>query len=236
MASQLLFPDVDGRSKVDLLARLTDAELRALWRIGERRDFRPRERVVEQGDAGGELFVVLSGRLRVISSSPEDKHLAEAILGPGEVFGEIAMLDARPRTASVEALDDCETLCVRGDLLMPYLERHPRVAVHLLAAVAAKMRRLCEFVDDTNFLSLPARLAKRLLELSTSYGLETRRGTRIELRLTQTELGALVGTTRESVNKQLRDWEEKEIVETDEGHLLIHRSDRLEAIACGLTG
>ncbi len=218
-------------SRFDILERLSVEERRELWSIGTPRILRPRERVIEQGERGLDFFVVLRGRLRVLSSSPEDKHLTEAILDPGEVFGEIAALDALPRTASVEAIDESEVLVVPRDALLPFLERNPRIVLGLLFALTAKMRRLCQFVDDVLFLGLPERLAKRLLELCTLYGIETDRGMRVEMKLTQTELGALIGATRESVNKQLRDWEEKEIVETRDGHLLIHRVDQLEDIA-----
>lgn len=218
-------------SRVDLLDCLSPEERRELWSLGAPRAVRAHERVVEQGEVGSEVFLVLCGRLRVLTSSPEDKHLAEAILGPGEVFGEIALLDDLPRTASVEAMDDSEVLSVPREEFLPFLQRHPRIALDLLRVLASKMRRLCRFVDDTQFLGLPVRLAKRLLELSSLYGIETDRGLLIELKLTQTELGALVGATRESVNKQLRDWEEKEIVETCDGHLLLHRLDELEAVA-----
>ncbi len=233
VTSQLLLGNeyAGALSRFDILDRLSIEERRELWTIGTPRVLRARERVIEQGERGFDVFLVLRGRLRVLSSSPDDKRLTEAILGPGEVFGEIAALDALPRTASVEAIDESEVLVVPREELLPFLERNPRIVLGLLCALGAKMRRLCQFVDDVLFLGLPERLAKRLLELSTLYGIETNRGMLVEMKLTQTELGALVGATRESVNKQLRDWEEKEIVETRDGHLLLHRLDQLEAIA-----
>ena len=108
------------------------------------------------------------------------------------------------------------------------------MTLELLGAMAAKMRRLCQFVDDTLFLTLPVRLARRLVELAERFGRETEGGLRVEMRLTQAELGALVGATRESVNKQLREWEEQEILQMRNGQLVIQRRDRLASVANGI--
>jgi CRP-like cAMP-binding protein len=154
-----------------------------------------------------------------------------SILGPGEVFGEVALLGGTPRTATVTAIDPCELLIIDRRDFLSFLRGHPDVAINLLEVLAQRMKRVSEFVEDTLFLNLPLRLAKKLASLSRAYGQPHEQGLRLDLKLSQEEWGDLVGTTRESVNKQLRAWTEEGLITIDHGYIVIHDRSELEKLA-----
>jgi CRP-like cAMP-binding protein len=114
---------------------------------------------------------------------------------------------------------------------MALLRRHPEAAIGLLRVLALRLKRVSELVEDTLFLNLPIRLAKKLLALDRIYGRDTEAGRRVDLKLSQEEWGDLVGTTRESINKQMRAWTEQGLISVDRGYIVLHRSDELEKLA-----
>ena len=210
---------------------LSSAQLRDLAAVTRCETVKQRAELFHKGDAGSELYVVVSGRLKALTTSLEGDDVVFNIHGPGDLVGEIGMLAGLPRTATVSALEPCELLALSRRDLLGLLRTHPDVAVEMLAFVSKRLARLSEFVEDTLFLNLPLRLAKKLLELSASYGEQTPAGMRLDLKLSQTELGDLVGATRESINKQLRTWTSEGLLSVDAGHLVIHRLAELEELA-----
>ena len=218
-------------SGVPLFADLSREELAKLAEMAHTRRLRAREELCHKGDPGSQIYIVVSGRLKATTPSAEGKEMTFSIMGPGEVLGEMALLDGGPRSATVEALEACELLSIDRRDFLPFLERHPRVAIKLLATLAGRVRTTSALVEDTLFLNLPNRLAKKLLELSDRYGRPTGEGIEIELRLSQTELANLVGTTRESVNKQIRAWADEGVVDMRSGRILIRQVGTLEDLA-----
>jgi CRP-like cAMP-binding protein len=210
---------------------LSSAQLRDLAAVTRCETVKQRAELFHKGDAGSELYIVVSGRLKALTTSLEGDDVVFNIHGPGDLVGEIGMLAGLPRTATVSALEPCELLALSRRDLLCLLRTHPDVAVEMLAFVSKRLARLSELVEDTLFLNLPLRLAKKLLELSASYGEQTPAGMRLDLKLSQTELGDLVGATRESINKQLRSWTSEGLLSVDAGHLVIHRLAELEELA-----
>jgi CRP-like cAMP-binding protein len=190
-----------------------------------------RDALFHKGDAGSQVYVVVSGKLKALTTSQEGDDVVFSILGPGEVFGEIALLGETPRTATVVAIERCELLVIDRRDFLALLKRHPDAAIRLLRLLAVRVKRVSEFVEDTLFLNLPVRLAKKLLALAQVYGEQTPAGLRVDLELSQEEWGDLVGATRESINKQVRVWTEEGIVSVDHGYVVIHRPDELEKLA-----
>ena len=227
--------DRDGRAEflagVAPFDGLTAGQLRDLAAVTRCELLKQRAELFHKGDAGSELYIVVDGKLKALTTSLEGDDVVFNIHGPGDLVGEIGMLAGLPRTATVSALEPCELLAVSRRDLLGFLRTHPDVAVEMLAFVSRRLARLSELVEDTLFLNLPLRLAKKLVELSASYGEETPAGVRLELKLSQTELGDLVGATRESINKQLRSWTSEGLLSFDAGHLVIHRPDDLEDLA-----
>ncbi|WP_373974834.1 Crp/Fnr family transcriptional regulator [Chitinibacter sp. SCUT-21] len=190
-----------------LFCELSYADLAELAQHAQSRAVRAKQVVLAQGERSDEMYAVIHGRLKVMRSNTEGRELTLAILEAGEVFGELAMLDGGPRTATIEALEDCELLVLQRATVDQYLNAHPLVMRSMIQTLCERLRSADELVQDTLFLPLPQRLAKVLRQLAQNHGDETADGILIDLKLTQQELANFVGATRESVNKQLSAWE-----------------------------
>ena len=209
-----------SRREIDLLHAIT----------GTKR-LRAREVLCRKGDPGSALYAVLRGRLRVFSSGADGKELVFRFLEAGDVVGEVALFDAQVRSATVEAVEACELLTLQRRDLIPFLEQHPRVAIKLAAVLARTVRELSQRVEDELSLTIPARLARKLLALMRERGVTVPEGVRIEQRLPQHILGELVGATRESVNKQMRVWVGAGAIRVDRGFVTVVRREALEETA-----
>lgn len=216
---------------VPLFEKLSGHELDEILEVAHVRRLDAREELFHKGDEGRQVFVVTSGRLKAMTTSSEGDDVVFSIMGPGEVFGELALLGCGRRTASVVAIDPCELLVLERREFLPFLRRHPEASARLLEVLARRLEHVSQLLEDTQFLNLPTRLAKQLLALARTYGRPTDEGVRIDLHLSQTELGDLVWSTRESVNKQLRAWSAEGLLSFDRGVLTLHRPETLGRIA-----
>jgi len=228
---------LDQRSllqSVAIFEQLEDKELEALLACTTTKKLAAREELFRKGDPGNQLYGILEGRLKIWAAGADGKEVVFGYYGPGEVIGEIALLDQNPRSASCAAMEPTRLLTLHRRDLLPFLEKHPLVTIQLAAVLAARLRRLSEHTEDALFLTLPSRLAKKLLQLADSYGQEGPAGLLIDIRLPQQELADLVGTTRESINKQLRAWEEDGIVRLERARVTLVRRAALEDLAAFL--
>ena len=221
----------DALGRVWIFQGLSQEELAHLSGLAQTKIYKPRETIVEKGDSATEFFVLLRGRAKVGAPGADGSHAAINVMGPGEVFGEIAILDGQPRSATVTTLEECEMAVVNKAAFNDLLTASPSIAVKLLNVLAGRVRELTTRIEDRSFLDVPARLAKQLLWLAKNHGVETGPAVRIDLRLSQQELGDLVGATRESVNKQLREWTRSGIVKQDRDCIEIFELDALRTIA-----
>lgn len=155
------------------------------------------------GDPGGLLYLISRGKVKISHTTPEGQEVVLAILGPGDFFGELALLDDAPRSATAVALEATETWTLHREEFMRYLAENPEFALHVLKTLARHIRRLNTQLADIFFLDLPGRLARVLLNLAEQYGRRISDGIIIELSLTQTDLAEMTGATRVSVNKAL---------------------------------
>jgi CRP-like cAMP-binding protein len=218
-------------ANVPLFQGLGPKELDALIPVARTVSLGKREELFHKGDEGAQAYVVIRGKLKALTTSEDGDDVVFSILGPGEVFGEIALLGGTPRTATVTAIDPCELLIIDRRDFLSVLRGHPDVAINLLDVLAQRMKRVSELVEDTLFLNLPLRLAKKLASLSQAYGQPHAQGLRLDLNLSQEEWGDLVGTTRESINKQLRAWTEEGLITIDQGYIVICDRRELEKLA-----
>ena len=218
-------------ANVALFSHLEERDLDELLKVTSTRHLEDGEILFRKGDPGRQLYGVVEGRLKIYSSGAEGKEVVFGLSDPGDVTGEIALLDAEPRSATVVALAPSELLTLDRRDFLPFLERHPKVAIRLAELLAERLRRLSELTEDSLLLALRARLAKKLVSLARSYGAETGEGTRIELKLSQQTLGDMVGTSRESINKQLRGWTQQGLVKSERGLITLRDVPGLEAIA-----
>ena len=172
-----------------------------------------------KGDEGRGLLAVLSGLVRISVPSEEGREIVRNLIGAGEVFGEIALLDGKPRTADASALADCTLLVLERRDFVPVLTEEPALALKLLDVLADRLRRTSGQVEDLTFVGLPGRLAKALLRLARAQGAAA--DPRPHVAITQKGLGDLVGLSRESTNRQLRAWEEDGLVRLERGGLTL---------------
>jgi CRP/FNR family transcriptional regulator, cyclic AMP receptor protein len=226
--ASLVSAALDLLRRVPMFGNLSDAELVAIAGLAQRKRFEARHMVVQQSDPGGELFVIIAGFLKVISAGADGRDTALGIMGPGEVFGEVSVLDGGPRSATVCALEHCELLAIRREPLLRFLESSPKTSIQLLKVLTGWLRRLTERSEDIAFLRVGDRLAKRLAGLADKYGAKQPDGTiRIPFKLSQQEIGELVSATRESANKQIKVWEQAGLLSQQGGYLIVHDVERL---------
>jgi CRP/FNR family cyclic AMP-dependent transcriptional regulator len=218
-------------ANVSLFSALSERDLDALIAVARTTRIAAREQLFHKGDQGTQVFVVIRGTLKALTTSEEGDDVVFSILGEGEVFGEIALLGRPQRTATVSAITPCELMMIDRRDFLAFLRSHPDAAIELLSVLAERLTRVSELVEDTLFLNLPVRLAKKLVHLARTHGEKLADGVKIDLKLSQEEWGDLVGATRESINKQLRAWIETGLITLEHGYVVIHRLRDLERLA-----
>jgi CRP/FNR family transcriptional regulator, cyclic AMP receptor protein len=164
------------------------------------------ERLFSEGDTGDKLYIILSGKIKLTKAAPDGRENLLSVHGPGEMFGELSLFDPIPRTSSATAVTSAELAGVAHDDLRTWLSTRPEVAMHLLQALARRLRRINEVKADLVFTDVPGRVAKALLDLGERFGVATSAGIQVNHDLTQEELAQLVGASRETVNKALADF------------------------------
>ena len=218
--------------KTWMFADLELPELERIAALAHPRSFATRQPIVVKGDPGDGLYVLLAGRVKVTSLGDGGETTAFSLLGPGEVFGEIALLDGFPRSATVTALQDCRTAFIPQAAFQALLLDHPSMCVKLLSLLARRIRALSERVEDRAFLAVKARLAKQIVRLADDHGGPLAGGgVRIALSLSQQDLGRLVDATRESVNKHLRSWTRTGVLRHDRSKLDVFDIDALRSLS-----
>jgi CRP/FNR family cyclic AMP-dependent transcriptional regulator len=183
--------------------------------------------ICAKGDPGSSLFVICQGTVKISVPSADGHDAVFNLIGKGDVFGEIALLDGRPRTADVVAITDCELFVIERRDFLPLVKEEPEIALKMIEILCAKLRRTTEQAENLMFLHLPGRLAKALLRLSDGDGRSFER----KVAVTQKDLGNIIGMSRESTNRQLRIWEEQEWVRLERGWIVILSPKALERIA-----
>ncbi|HET9245052.1 MAG TPA: Crp/Fnr family transcriptional regulator [Xanthobacteraceae bacterium] len=184
--------------------------------------------IFAKGDPGTGLMGVLAGTVKVSVASADGKDIVLNLFHEGEVFGEIALLDGRPRTADATAMSDCELVVIERRDFVPFLSNHPDVMLKFIEILCSRLRRTSEQVQDITFLNLPTRLAKTLLQLTAA---EDGSATARKAAVTQREISQMIGISRESTNKQLRAWAKRGWIRLERGGVNVVAPDKLAAIA-----
>jgi CRP/FNR family transcriptional regulator, cyclic AMP receptor protein len=196
----------DVLSGLPLFAALDD-DAGAALRVAMRQErFGRGDVIFDEGDPGDKLFAVIRGKVKLARTAPDGRENLQAVLGPGEMFGELSLFDPKPRTARAIAVTDTVLASLAHEELRPWITGRPDVAVQLLQALAQRLRRANDVLADLVFSDVPARVAKALLALAERFGQPTADGLRVAHDLTQEELAQLVGASRETVNKALADF------------------------------
>lgn len=194
------------------------------------RHFRRGEVIFHQGDPGDALHIISSGAVKILLPSPEGDEAIIATLRPGDFFGELALLDGEPRSATATAIEPTETNSLARDVFRELLDRHPDLRDSLFAALTARLRRITTHVEELHFLDLAGRLAARIGRLGRQAQAPGGGPGPIELDwpYTQSDLASMIGGTRQSVNRLLADLIADGLVRIEHEKLLIADLDALE--------
>lgn len=214
-----------------LFAVLDDTEMEAMLEFAKVRRAAAEERIFAKGDPGDSLYVILRGRVAVQTESDEAKVMLLNILDTGSLFGEIAMLDGGERTATVVAQEATELLRIDRRDFMPFLLQRPDLCVRLMTVLCERVRWTSAIIEDTVFLNVPRRLAKRILMLSQAYGRATDAGTRITTFVSQEDLANMLGVSRESVNKTLKQFQTSGAISYRNGYIIVHDESFLDQVS-----
>ena len=192
--------------QIPLFSGLEPEQLEHVNQLIRVRRYHDREVVVREGDGGGALFVVLSGYTKAVTSGAGGQELLLSIMGPNEVFGELSLLDGQPRSASVIAVESAELATLEREPFERMLEGTPRLAIQLLGVLSQRVRSLSKRYENVASMDVRSRLAEVLVVLADKHGKSVDAGIQIPVKLSQQDLGSMIGTSRESVNKVLSDW------------------------------
>jgi len=198
--------DTDVVRKAPLFAALDDEAAGALIESMTTSHLERGDVLFHEGDQGNRLYVIGEGKIKLGRTSADGRENLLAILGPGEMFGELSLFDPGPRTATATAVAETQLIALGHDDLNEFLSGRPAVAATMLAALARRLRRTNEALADLVFTDVPGRVAKALLDLSNRFGRPAEDGILVPHDLTQEELAQLVGASRETVNKALADF------------------------------
>jgi CRP-like cAMP-binding protein len=207
--------------KCALFSALDEKQRRELASHAQPRIFAAGEPICRVDQRGDSMMAVVVGTVRISLPAIKGKEIILADLPAGELFGEIALLDGRRRSANATALTNCELLVLERRDVVPFLERHPAACMRLMEILCARIRRSDERMSDIAFFDLPARLAKTLLHYPAAG-----RGP-AKLSLSQSELAEMSGGTRENVNRCLRDWQRRGILELKDRWTVILKPEAL---------
>ncbi|GMA38283.1 Crp/Fnr family transcriptional regulator [Mobilicoccus caccae] len=192
--------------KAPLFAALDDEDVAALQATMSTSRLSRGEVLFREGEQGDRLYVIQAGKIKLGRSSADGRENLVAILGPGEMFGELSVFDPGPRNATATAIAETHLIGLGNEALQQFLLSRPPVGQSLLAALAKRLRRTNDSLADLVFTDVPGRVAKALLDLSERFGRPTEEGLLVAHDLTQEELAQLVGASRETVNKALADF------------------------------
>ena len=184
--------------------------------------------IFSKGDPGSSLYAVISGTVKISVSSPDGRNAILNLIGPGEIFGEVAVLDGGERTADANASTNCEILVIDRREFLPFVKQQPVLAMKFIELLCDRLRWTSDQVEQVILQDLPRRLASALLGLTEKRKLDPSSRT---IAITQQEISEMVGMTRESINKQLRSWAARDWVRLEHGAIVLLNPEPLRGLA-----
>ena len=184
--------------------------------------------IFSKGDPGSSLYAVISGTVKISVSSPDGRNAILNLIGPGEIFGEVAVLDGGERTADATASTNCEILVIDRRKFLPFVKQQPVLAMKFIELLCDRLRWTSDQVEQVILQDLPRRLASALLGLTEKRKLDPSSRT---IAITQQEISEMVGMTRESINKQLRSWAARDWVRLEHGAIVLLNPEPLRGLA-----
>jgi CRP-like cAMP-binding protein len=200
---------------IRLFDGLSQSELHEMERITRMQHVKKRHAFYVPGDVSDRVYLLKHGRVKIASSAANGKEVTFEILEPGEIFGELEMLDGSPRETVAEALDDALICVIRREDFDRYLRNHPGLSVKLIKLIGLRLRKIQSRVEDLVFRDVPARLAHLLSELSKTDGGADKQGIRLKVKLTHQEMANLIGCSRETVSATMGQFRDDGLIQMD---------------------
>jgi CRP-like cAMP-binding protein len=214
-----------------LFRGLPPATIQQLVGLAARRTYAAGAIVFSQSDPGDALYGVVTGRVLISASSPEGKEMFLNIMEPGDTFGEIALLDGQPRTATASATAACELMTITREPFLALLHREPKLVNHLLRLLCQRVRWTSGLAEESALLGVPARLARRLLSLGELHGRESSGG--MQIAISQEDVARFLGLSRQIVNQYLQSWKSSGWVTLGRGKITLVDADALRRLVAG---
>ena len=183
--------------------------------------------ICSKGDPGNSLVAVISGTVKISVSSAEGRSAILNLIGPGEIFGEMSVLDGQPRSADATANTNCEIFTIDRREFLPFVRSQPALAMKFIELLCTRLRWTSDQVEQIILQNLPGRLASALIRLTEKHKLAPGGRT---IAVTQQEISEMVGMTRESINKQLRIWASRKWVRLEHGAIVVLNAEPLQAL------
>ena len=226
----------DSLRESPLFGQLSDAQREAIAGDMIERRYAPGDVIFYEGDPGQALYLLASGQVRIFVHGAEGSETSVIVFGrSGEMFGELAVVDGLPRSATAVAMGQTTLYLLSRDNFRTHMQQCPQFALNFMQELTLRVRYNTRQMDSLASLTVPQRLARKLIELAHNYGRATEDGVLIDMALSQTDLANLIGATRESANKSLRDFRRQHWISLRDGRFLIHDADALRAQGGGLT-
>ena len=217
----------DALMQAQLFAALDSEAAEALRTSMSERPLSRGDIVFHEGDPAERLYVILDGKIKLGQTSGDGRESLLAVLGPGDMFGELSLFDPGQRASTATALTDAILLSLSNEQLRPWLAGRPEVAAALLQQLARRLRRQNDALADLVFSDVPGRVAKALMDLGEKFGEVTPEGLLVTHDMTQEEIAQLVGASRETVNKALADFAQRGWIKLESRQVLILDVERL---------
>ena len=190
-------------------------------------DYRRGELIFAEGEPGDRLYIIASGKVKIACRAPDGRENVQAVLGPSDMFGELAVFDPSPRTSSATAVTPVRTMFTERAALRACIADHPEIAEHLLRVLARRLRRTIDNQVEVMVTDARGRLAKQLLQLAQQFGSQDNGATHLSHDLTQEELAQMIGASRETVNQALTDFARRGWIQLFDKSVLILDSEHL---------
>ena len=215
-------------NKIPLFNSLSDSDLENLSESVRLQSLKKGQTLFRKGDEGSSLYIIKQGTIKIVLPSRLGDEVIVTMFSEGNFFGEMTLFDGKPRSADALAMEPSKIYVLsRNDFLL-FLQSNINAMKSILSQLTNRLRNTDDFLESTCFLSVSARLAKKLLDLAESYGQNDGDGVYIDLNLTQKEIGDMIGSTRESINKELKILRDKGLITMQENKIQIVDMTRLK--------
>jgi CRP-like cAMP-binding protein len=212
--------DIIAHAKI--FSSLNDGDIKALSKMGDRRHWQKGSQIISEGDGGNAIYLILSGKVKVVLYGEEGKEIVLSVMKKGDVFGEMSLFDREPRSANVEAIEDAECFIIHGNNLLKYIESHPSVALNFLSHLSRRLREADRKIGGLALLDVCGRIAHTLLGIANAGDDIQEKGDVTIERLTHEEIAAMIGSSREVVSRALKKMAEEGYVKVEKKRFILH--------------